>query len=88
MERTVLRYAPSYWDTSYEYDRQFELNQSSEEFNRIRHQVRQAMGNNNLSVNQILRVQNIHDYGQFLIKQQLMAVDKSYKNYYRVNKFI
>lgn len=88
MERTVLRHAPNYWNTIYVSDEQFTLNTSSEEYVKIKYQVQQAVTNNNLHISQIQRVQNVHDYGQFLIREQLMAIANSHKKYYRVKKYV
>ncbi|XP_018574034.1 uncharacterized protein LOC108913053 [Anoplophora glabripennis] len=88
MERTVLKYSPSYWDTCLEDNEQFKVGSSSEEFRIIAYQTKQATRNSNLHIKKILRNQNIHDFGQLLIREQLMAVLRSYEKYYRVRRFI
>ncbi|KAJ8925842.1 hypothetical protein NQ315_009694 [Exocentrus adspersus] len=88
MERTVLNYAPDYWNTSYtDLQVQFDLRSHSEEYKRIAQEVKQATASPHLQISFIRRNQNIHDYGQVLIREQLVTVSEG-ANYYRVRRYI
>ncbi|KAJ8934135.1 hypothetical protein NQ314_013594 [Rhamnusium bicolor] len=89
MQRTILRYAPDYWDTNAETlsSQLYVINQFSEEYRQIDYEVKRATRDTNLNITSIKRVQNIHDMGQLVLREQLLAVSDLLQSYYRVRRF-
>lgn len=85
-KNAILRYAPEYWNGSD--DEQTELLTFSDEFKQIAYEARQALQNTTKGISRIVRVQNVHDLGQLLIREQLLLVTNKTTTYYRVRRFI
>ncbi|KAJ8925841.1 hypothetical protein NQ315_009693 [Exocentrus adspersus] len=89
MERTVLKYAPDYWNASPVYiNTQIILGSDSEEYKQIEYEIQEATRSPNLKFSLISRNQNVYDYGQVLVREQLLLVSKPHHIYYRVRRYI
>ncbi|CAH2005617.1 unnamed protein product [Acanthoscelides obtectus] len=84
MEEIILKHAPSCWTKSTIVG-QYEL--SANELNDISAEVKRAIRSTHLKISSIKRYQNVYDYGQVLIREQLLTVINPGIQYYRVRRF-
>lgn len=84
MEALILKLTPSTWDKSETGpSKQFRLSNNSEEYKMIESEVRKAVPNN-IFISSIDRNQNLYDYGQLLIREQLKVNLYCSTSFYRV----
>ncbi|XP_030750692.1 uncharacterized protein LOC115878362 [Sitophilus oryzae] len=87
LNQEILKYAPSYWDKTLQ-NREENISSSSDEFKNIFSEITKAVYSTHFSVQKIIRIQNIHDLGQLLIREQLLVTSNPHTQYYRVRRFI
>ncbi|XP_066254843.1 uncharacterized protein [Euwallacea similis] len=84
-QAVIMNHAPVYWDQNER--NEVVLSPSCEEFKQIAFEVQKALGSTK-NIQSISRVQNVHDLGQCLIREQLLLCANPEKTYYRVRRFI
>ncbi|RZB39307.1 uncharacterized protein BDFB_004783 [Asbolus verrucosus] len=84
MLSAIKAYTPETWDGSSQ--ETVKLSKFTAEYRQVEYELRQAFAECP-SASSIIRVQNIHDYGQFLIREQLLVAESS-TQYYRVRRYI
>ncbi|KAJ8941702.1 hypothetical protein NQ318_023298 [Aromia moschata] len=89
IQNVIMKYAPEYWEKNYmDPSTRIKLHSTSEEFDEVSSCVGQAVRQKNLRIISIKRYQNIFDFGQYIIREQLMAMANPKSTYYRVRRFI
>lgn len=83
LEKIVLSYAPEYWQTGV--GNIVQLRTHFPEYGVIFTEVSQAIQSYNASIKTIKRCQNVHDFGQFLVREQHLLHLNPSKTYYRVS---
>lgn len=84
LHKIIMDHAPEYWDTGL--DKTVLLSSSSTEYQEISAEILEArqLGANR-PIKTIKRYQNVHDLGQFLVREQHLLHLKPNKLYYRVS---
>lgn len=85
LEKVILNYAPEYWETGV--SNKVILNKMSREYRDIAKQIAESSsyGFNSPQIKSIKRVQNVHDLGQFLVREQHLLHLSPNQSYYRVS---
>lgn len=83
LEQIVLKYAPEYWQIGV--SSAVDLTLYSQEYNEISGEVLNAM-QYRVPIKSIQRFQNVHDLGQFLIREQHLLHINPGRPYYRVSE--
>ncbi|KAH1001109.1 hypothetical protein HUJ04_013361 [Dendroctonus ponderosae] len=86
-ESVILRHAASFhWNRQ---DGQLtELLPGSSEYMTIHSQVHQALVGSGRTISRIVRVKNLIDFGQFLVREQFLVCQNGNTKYFRVRRFI
>lgn len=80
-KEVIMCYAPKYWESNKE--DQIHLDSNSEEFQQVAFEVLKALTQPR-TIKGIMRIQNVHDLGQCLIREQLLLTANPNTPYYRV----
>lgn len=86
MEYTILKYAPDYWVQSTQKSGEYQVYSGTNEYRTIESEVSKALLNPR-SIEKIIRIQNIHDLGQLLIREQFLIAKEPFSDFYRVSIF-
>lgn len=86
MESIILDYSPPYWNKNYtNISNIIPISNTGPEYQQISFDAYQAT--NGRAFASIFRVQNIYDFGQMLVREQLMINLADSINFYRVRRF-
>lgn len=77
----IMPYAPKYWESNK--PDQVQLDCNSKEYNQVASGVLKALTRPR-TIKKIMRIQNMHDLGQCLIREQLLLTANPNTPYYRV----
>lgn len=77
----IMCYAPDYWESNKQ--DQIHLDSNSKEFRQVASEVLKALAQPR-AIKKITRIQNVHDLGQCLIREQLLLTANPSTAYYRV----
>lgn len=85
MEEQLQKYVPDNWELFC--GEQTVIGKNTTEYFKIKEILDTAQTNCKRTLSRLVRVQNINQFGQYLLREQfIMAVDKSV-NYYRVGTY-
>lgn len=82
LEKVILNHAPEYWETG---SNIFPLSKLSVEYRDIAKEITDAHRDSTTSIKSIKRFQNVHDFGQFLVREQHLLHLNPNQSYYRVS---
>lgn len=87
MIQTVMSYAPENWHKPQaDWSKLYEVPKTSDEYQQLKFEIETALTSNSLKgISKIERFQNIHDYGQVLLREQLLLVINKHTPLYRVS---
>lgn len=83
LAQVILQFAPEYWEKR-SHD-MVELTPRSKEYSDISEEISEAISDMKVPVIKIKRNQNIHDLGQFLVREQHLLHLNPTTNFYRVS---
>lgn len=85
LEKIILNYAPDYWEKGRS-DEIFPLTRNSSEYENVSREVTEVINSGYTpEIKSIKRFQNVHDFGQFLIREQHLLHLNPNQSYYRVS---
>ncbi|KAF7273680.1 uncharacterized protein LOC143201662 [Rhynchophorus ferrugineus] len=87
IEHSILKHAPDYWTYTTTPKTEYVLHPHGNEYSTIEREVYSALTDNR-NIKIIKRIQNIHDLGQLLIREQFLITKNVGVDYYRVRRFI
>ncbi|CAH0551302.1 unnamed protein product [Brassicogethes aeneus] len=89
MYSEVIKYSPITWDRNQSVTRMdYDLTAyKNEEYKQIAYEANVAMDTEHSNL-KVVRVQNIHDLGQFLIKQQKLLVESPGQTFYQGRRYV
>lgn len=82
LHKIILDHAPKYWETGGE--NIVQIYSYSTEYQEISKEIEEAMQLRDRPIKSIKRYQNVHDLGQFLVREQHLLHLYPNKTYYRV----
>lgn len=82
MYQQILSYVPDTWEFDNSHSsgtyRKYIVGKQTPEFNDVQSGIR------NQKIIKLVRIQNIHDVGQLLLKEQVLAIENPDDSFYRV----
>ncbi|XP_044760548.1 uncharacterized protein LOC123317973 [Coccinella septempunctata] len=80
----IMHFSPSTWDKQYECG-EFTVCRGTAEFDELENDLLRAI-NNAKSLKNLTRIQNVYDFGQFLMRSQIVVFTKS--PLYKVRRYV